>query len=269
MNNHIPEVLYHYTSPDGVLGIAHSKCIWATNIHYLNDSKEFKHALELFSSEILRRKHNNKDNAAYYDELLNQIETIESIKTFVASFSAEGDLLSQWRAYCPPGGGYSIGFETNKLLENSKSQGYRLRPCIYNVMEQRTQLQKILDFIDERYNNNWKDNQEFASSFLQRVVDIAPTFKHPGFSEEKEWRLSLFPDFHTVKNTKHRAGKKLLIPYQEFDLRNTDGSMNIKKSIVGPSDTPGLSLDSLTDVFSTNNISWGQASMTTTPLRGW
>jgi hypothetical protein len=35
---------------------------------------------------------------------------------FVSSFSERGDQLSQWRAYCPGGKGYSLGFRQNNAL---------------------------------------------------------------------------------------------------------------------------------------------------------
>ena len=44
--------LYHYTNPVGAHGIIEEKSLWATNIHYLNDSKEFGHAREIAVREI-------------------------------------------------------------------------------------------------------------------------------------------------------------------------------------------------------------------------
>jgi hypothetical protein len=35
-----PELLYHYTTQHGLLGILKQKCIWATHIRYLNDTSE-------------------------------------------------------------------------------------------------------------------------------------------------------------------------------------------------------------------------------------
>ena len=41
-----PEMLYHYTSSTGLIRIAESKELWATNILYLNDSRELDHAMD-------------------------------------------------------------------------------------------------------------------------------------------------------------------------------------------------------------------------------
>lgn len=43
---HKPRTLYHYTSDSGLLGIIETKSIWATNVRYLNDSKEYALALD-------------------------------------------------------------------------------------------------------------------------------------------------------------------------------------------------------------------------------
>jgi len=41
-----PDMLYHYTSSTGLIRIAESKKLWATNILYLNDSRELDHAMD-------------------------------------------------------------------------------------------------------------------------------------------------------------------------------------------------------------------------------
>jgi hypothetical protein len=43
----LPSYLYHYTSIQGVEGIIKSKAVWATVMHFLNDSKEWLYALDL------------------------------------------------------------------------------------------------------------------------------------------------------------------------------------------------------------------------------
>ena len=39
-----PELLYHYTTLDGLLGILDKRELWATGISYLNDTFEYKAA---------------------------------------------------------------------------------------------------------------------------------------------------------------------------------------------------------------------------------
>ncbi|MGA3345583.1 MAG: HepT-like ribonuclease domain-containing protein, partial [Terracidiphilus sp.] len=56
-----PELLYHYTTQEGLLGILKSRSIWASHIRFLNDTSEGKIFLGAFT-EILEemRKNNQK-----------------------------------------------------------------------------------------------------------------------------------------------------------------------------------------------------------------
>ncbi len=48
----LPDVVYHYTTAAGLLGICTSKKIWATDIRYLNDSEEFQYTLDLAAAHL-------------------------------------------------------------------------------------------------------------------------------------------------------------------------------------------------------------------------
>ena len=49
------ELLYHYTTQEGLLGILRDKCIWATDIRYLNDTSEGQIFTKLFLDELNQR----------------------------------------------------------------------------------------------------------------------------------------------------------------------------------------------------------------------
>ena len=49
-----PEVLYHYTSGAGLLGIITSHELWASDVFYLNDPSEIFYSLGLFKSASRR-----------------------------------------------------------------------------------------------------------------------------------------------------------------------------------------------------------------------
>src|SRR5215510_2035523 len=74
-----PDLLFHYTSPTGLIGIVKEKQVWATNITYLNDAKEIGHAVDyamhflknlqaphwtLEVRELLQQMHDNAGAAA-------------------------------------------------------------------------------------------------------------------------------------------------------------------------------------------------------------
>jgi len=46
-NSATPKILYHYTSQDGLIGILKDRNLWASKIHYMNDSKEFSQTLHI------------------------------------------------------------------------------------------------------------------------------------------------------------------------------------------------------------------------------
>ena len=108
--------IFHYTSQRGLIGIAQSKSIWATNIHYLSDSAEFIHAIDLVNH--LMRVEGESCSEVRVKHLFYRLamtkENIENISIYVCSFSEKKDLLSQWRGYCPNGNGFSIGFDYNR-----------------------------------------------------------------------------------------------------------------------------------------------------------
>ena len=54
-NIHPPVELYHYTSQYGFLGILNTDSLWASKVHYLNDSTEFALALDLAKIVLEKR----------------------------------------------------------------------------------------------------------------------------------------------------------------------------------------------------------------------
>src|ERR1035438_1214814 len=128
-----PELLYHYTTQYGLLGILKHKCIWATHIRYLNDTSEGN-----IVSQVIFEEFSSRYNTAPLFQMLGMatakpagaVESVDedalgqgttmaswvtSQNVFVSSFSENGDSLSQWRAYSERSGGYSIGFRPEYL----------------------------------------------------------------------------------------------------------------------------------------------------------
>ena len=116
--------LYHYTTQTGLLGITRDRQIWATHTQYLNDCREFLHAVDLVRGEIQRLLNEQnttqpREASAKHTEALNRMHDAlslspEHINACVCSFSEDSDSLSQWRAY---GGssGFAIGFSGEVL----------------------------------------------------------------------------------------------------------------------------------------------------------
>jgi len=145
----VPEFLYHYTSNSGLFGIVHSDSIWASKIQYLNDSQEFIGATERCAS-LLRERADRQTETWSKHLILFLAETlsrIESVNICVCSFTEESDLLSQWRGYCPPAGGYCLGIESQSLIKAFDTKNFTILPCVYDWSWQSVLLEDAIDTI--------------------------------------------------------------------------------------------------------------------------
>lgn len=142
-----PDVpLFHYTNQEGFLGIIKNKEIWASHTQYLNDQKEYIHAIDLVKDVIDNVKQNypSELEQRILDEMKEGINGNESMNVCVCSFSEDPDSLSQWRAY---GGssGFSIGFDSTFLKSVISKHNFKLAPCLYTESEQTLLLEAVVD----------------------------------------------------------------------------------------------------------------------------
>ena len=121
-----PFELYHYTTQTGLIGIFSSNALWASKIHYLNDSTEFELALSLAKEVLFEKLETMPDDREKIKCLLDNIPIIQKVNVCVVSLSQKRDLLSQWRAYGGSSGGYSVGFKTSNLISKSEEQRFFL-----------------------------------------------------------------------------------------------------------------------------------------------
>lgn len=209
-------LLYHYTSQSGMLGIVKDKSIWATDIKYLNDAAELQNAIELVRKEFRKRRELESQESAIIDQFSNHFESgLNSFLIYcVFSLSQEGDLLSQWRSYCPESGGYSLGFDPSLLIEFVKKPGFVLVKCQYDRNQHENIIRQLIDESVNAYKNPPNGIANMAvEDFFSKFRRICPMFKDPSFSDEQEWRLvSNFPSLQP----KFREGKSVIIPYKEL-----------------------------------------------------
>ena len=154
--------LLQYTSKEATLGIVESTCLWATSILYLNDADEFHHVRDLVANWIKRTRQDNslefpKDyrlltgrQAVFVRFLERQLTGQRALHTYVVSFSALADDLSQWRAY-GASGGFCLAFEPEWLKKVASKQHFELMECVYddsekNVLIEELMLEALADF---------------------------------------------------------------------------------------------------------------------------
>lgn len=143
--------LYHYSTSAGLLGIVNYGQLWLSNVSFLNDAQEYLYGINLIR-EVMQ---------AEYAPLFHVPITAGDVAPiFSMSLTQRGDLLSQWRGYCP-NGGYSFAFDKQQLnavlsTENARSPTSILKvgKCIYNKDKQveyiRERLEQLMPSPDRR-----------------------------------------------------------------------------------------------------------------------
>lgn len=290
-------LLYHYTSFPGLLGILGSQSIWASNSSYLNDSAEFIHGLG-FAKQIASNIFENDDYlAAFGWELRHRLESIEPKDVYVASFSEKGDLLSQWRGYCPSGAGVSIGFDRNVLESYCAEHNYRFSKCIYDheaqVLAISTMVQSCLEVFPgphisrEKYDllsskekvdfeiayrkrtSEGPDREQAETAirlFSEKLMEVTPMFKNFGFHEETEWRIVAF---RPSEEQRFRAGISYLIPYIDIPFIKNCGEKAIREIVVGPNPRQQRCADSIEQFLNSKHMGHVEIRKSSIPFSAW
>ena len=259
--------LFHYTSIAGLIGITQSKALWASEVRYLNDAQELQHFGQLANQKILNAQSISSD--AVEVEILKQFgDWIEERLTsgpliFVGSLTEDGNLLSQWRGYCPHGQGVSLGFHPDPLIEAVKTNDFSLGRCIYDREQQTQVVDEVISAIlsgakakGPAPTSSKHPTQSFHGIFDEfdgGILRIAALLKHPAFSEEREWRAvsSAFSNYVTAP-IRHRPGKSMIVPFINLPLPTQDNLLDVPLIVVGPTPTPKLSIDSISQFLSKN-----------------
>lgn len=287
------KILFHYTSLEGLMGIIDSKSIWATNVLYLNDASELNYSIILLRKQI----HNYKDNIpidgnwlykiSFFDSLVDNFNQLiidtNILGFFVCSFSEEKDLLSQWRGYCPKGIGFSLGFRLSDLSVCAQQRKGLIKQCCYNEEIQISTLDNLIREISNRYDSEITSYQigsneqeekkvEIFSDILMKFLELAPTFKHPKFKEEKEWRIIANRNMQSrtvIQSINYRHGQSMIVPYIEIFLPTDGEHLLIDQIIVGPTHEPKLSKASVEMLLKSKKVKFDEVQYSTIPYRPW
>jgi len=281
--------LWHYTSWESYLGILEQRALFASDLRYLNDTREYMHGLELLNA--LQEKLVQSASQLEASFLFNLRSAVSSgPPVFVFSLSELGDDLDQWRAYCPPQGGVAIGFETGRLQMHAEPQGFRLLQCIYDRATQEARLLALLQEALDAFRvhlaqglNPQRAGFLCGERFSQQFVELASSLKDPAFAGEREWRLvrsdmSLVQE-HKIKS-RHRRGS--LVPYLPLRFtacrRDDFYAWPIAWLIIGPTAHPALASDAARAAMRSvvDDNWWAQAIdsvvlrfQSQVPYRGW
>jgi hypothetical protein len=241
------QILYHYCSRDVLWSIIEKGNIWLSDIFALNDSKELKWGRDSFVKVLL-------DNPELFDDDFRDFaiwmvfRTQQGARPFVGSFSANGDLLSQWRAYSVDGSGFSLGLRASHIF---KKWGVRLKKIEYREAKQEAIIAQSLVELQDIWRmtggvivasdnhpggnpdifpglkyptplfanvllSNWLTWERILGKF---AMDLS-SFKHPSFFEEKEFRV--------IRAVLYSEGK-----YYDAGAGSRGGSLPVKERMRG------------------------------------
>lgn len=228
--------LFHYCDLEAAQGILERRCLWATDIRFLNDASEFELARENAlgaRNQVLEALSTNPIYGAvqqFFDDLeLHQFQQ-SSFRVFTACFCEDEDDISLWRTYGKNGEGYNIGFDQRGLQRLvNKDNTLTLIQVKYGMGQFLDEFRQLLDSCALKMRDHLplpEGYEVLLKSFLiESFIDLALSFKHESFASEKEWRLvackPVSAGSGAVPDHRYRASSNYIIPYVEIEL---DGS---------------------------------------------
>ena len=259
------KTLVHYTSSSAFFNIVKNKSVWMRNARCMNDFLEIQYALEaiyIYFSDSGRRDRFRRAcescHEGVFDELDKLITGHQSSlieHAYITCLSEHHRIrepkgrLSMWRAYDGKEVPIAV-YLRKKVLIGDGPYGLQGYPVSYLTYEE------IYAEINERvaYIEKWQDwiaskiqKDQFLNTLFSMFQILSVTVKHPGFVEEKEWRLVYLPKIYPSKVMDENARAECLsgipqkihvIPIDGRKIENTNAvriDKLLEKIVVGPS----------------------------------
>jgi len=228
------------------LSIIKSHSLYLADTRHAGDYLEKKWLVVKVLAEVIK---SCKDKSLQ-DRLrsLHHFTTLETDNSslFITSFSAQRDLLSQWRGYAADGGGFAIGLNTAKLnaavgLPDKHNAGLCLAPAVYEFEKQYALVKNVVDAYTARKNTSGWTDEDYRDTELLRKLSLI--CKNPAFKEEAEWRLLHTPaiDNDLSHNSQYKLGFRdtgnAISPYFDWEFDKTA----ISHILIGPANRTSVS----------------------------
>jgi hypothetical protein len=287
----------HYCHNNSLHAILDSNSFWLRNSRYMNDYSEIDYGKDL----ILSSYHKNQSIKNSIDDILKKTDRTESFENiirelvfiflhdcYIASLSEhqinsdQFGRLSMWRAYAPENG-VALILNNDVFLDTVDEYMSVTIPVNYVIDSQFMFIfmnyvdffAKIMDLLLSKNSKNMVFNK-----FINGIVNLITTSKHPAFLEENEWSMIYLPKIHGIskyidsKITNVGNITQILHPINLSSLRNQYGSMfsfdsMIYKILIGPSKFPVALCDAIVAKLEAQSLQnpIDRVSMTLIPLR--
>lgn len=207
----------HYTSAPAAISIIEKQEIWLRSSGVMNDYSEITHGhlcLEyvLKGDNEVRERCERALGHIHPNAFRNSIEFLETtanyrmVNTYLLAISEHGapDILpghiededeygrlSMWRAYgC--GNGVALIFNGSPIFQESQALGVYSSPVFYGTPNwYSVEFCKVLRQLEDNADQLKKIPPEVFQENFNRFIHFSSlATKHPGFSEEREWRVT-------------------------------------------------------------------------------
>jgi hypothetical protein len=239
--------------------------MYATDAAFLNDSQEVVYAVNLAKKYFRDRPSRGLRPVMEMMNILDQTESlIAKLPVYVASFSEEPDLLSQWRGYCSEGPGFALCFSPERTRKIATAAQWTLFKCIYDEAQQVEVIRKIEEHATSSYEAG--KTPPLQVIFGLTLLSFATALKHPKFKEESEWRA-----IQRVGGTPSiRPGASTLVPYVNFPLTaNPKDALELAALVVGPTPHASLALRAAKSLLQETSTICPEPVSSEIPFRNW
>lgn len=238
-----PELLAHYTSLDALEQIMSSNELWFSSPLFMNDFHEMRFGMlegqrifqEMMSDADFVAQYGNaeelgtfRNHFEFYFKQFDQEQALDIYVFCLSEHAAEkpDGLLSMWRGYGSNGNGAALVFRTDFLTARADSPLLIAKVIYASEDQRRGWLREICEACRELLLAR-EIGPEHLWVLAAGAVDLFKVYsllaKHPGFDEEREWRVIYLPErdrtgmFNELKT--YLLTNNVLAPKLRFPIR--------------------------------------------------
>lgn len=266
----------HYTSAYAALQIIEKQNVWMRNAVVMNDFSEVQHGQECLAESWRDEKVGGRLQAllnslqeglaqSVADEFDSRLHDRE-VQSYLISISEHGDSLldedkhgrlSMWRAY---GGNTNVAFvfKNTPFVSESDALNAFTSPVLYcNKEGFKAHFQEMVEGLEDHISLLEQVGPvKVAQTLVAAFHFAALSTKHPGFAEEREWRVIYSPtlfysnrinfDIETIEGVPQRVYKLKMENYPDENFVGATLPELLEKIIIGPTQSPWPIYDALT-----------------------
>jgi Protein of unknown function (DUF2971) len=290
--------LVHYTTAENAVNIIRSKTFWLRNVRCMNDYSEVQHGINLLvkvfggpENPSISKLYASLDPVApgaakrAVDRFNEWIPKLPDI-TFIGCLSqADTDestgRLSMWRAYSSPNSGVALVLDKAPFVAETDALAAYSLPVAYLTDDQfLTGIENCLNALEAFAPTlGGVDPVVVENTIFWWLLCLAVGCKHPGFHEEREWRIIYIPEMwksqvisqtvESVRGLPQLVQKIPLIDDPENGLIGASPKNLLKRVIIGPTEFPMVQYDAFAALLTEAGIDDAHArlKLSLIPLR--